>query len=173
MVVQDVLTQVTVVLAALGVIIAVVYYFFDLRNRRKVRKSDMSMRVFATSNTDEFQSADMLLQYAIFTDYADFKKRYGPFSEIKPIHRAIRVVSVFFEALGLLLYHKLIDEQMLWDAYQVVHRWEKVKPIIEHLREELNEPRYMQWFEYLYNCFKEQETQRMIRQQPIYRIKSR
>jgi hypothetical protein len=168
--VQDVITQVSVFIAATGVIIAVVYYFFDVRNQSKIRKSDMFMRVFATSNNDEFQSADMLLQYANFTDYADFEKQYGPFSTIKPIHRAIRVISVFFEALGLLLYRKLIDEQMLWDSYQIEHRWEKVKPIIEHLREELNEPRYMEWFEYLYNWFKAQEKQGKVRQQPIYQV---
>jgi hypothetical protein len=100
------------------------------------------------------------------------EKKYGPFSEIKPIHRASRVVSVFFEALGLLLYHELLDEQMLWDAYQVAHRWEKVKPIVKHLREELNEPRYLEWFEYLYTWFKEQENQGKVRHQPIYQITS-
>ena len=166
---QDVFTQISVYIAVIGVIIAVIYYFIDLRNRGKLRKSDMFMRVFASSNNDEFQAADMLLQYADFTDYADFEKKYGPFSEVKPIHRAIRVVSVFFEALGLLLYRDLIDEQMLWDAYQIAHRWEKVKPIVEHLRKELNEPRYLEWFEYLYNWYLKQEKQQKVRQQPIYR----
>ncbi len=170
---QDAFTQISVYIAVIGVIIAVIYYFIDLRNRGKLRKSDMFMRVFATSNNDEFQAADMLLQYARFTDYTEFEKKYGPFSDIKPIHRAVRVVSVFFEALGLLLYRNLLDEQMLWDAYQIIHRWEKLKPLVEHLREELNEPRYLEWFEYLYNWSKEHEKQPGVKRLPIYRMNTR
>ncbi len=78
---QDVFTSISVGLAASGVIFAVIYYFFDLRNRRKVRKSDTFMRLFTHLNNEEFHDADMLLQYAEFSDYGDFRKQYGPFSD--------------------------------------------------------------------------------------------
>ncbi len=169
---QDVFTQISVILAASGVIFAVVYYFFYLRNVTKVRKSDTFMRLFTHINSDAFQDADMLLQYAEFSNYADFEKQYGPFSARKPIHKAVRIIAIYFEALGMLMYRKLIDEQMVWDTFQIKHRWEKIAPVIKQLRKELNEPRYIEWFEYLYNWYVEQETQRRVRQEPIYLIES-
>lgn len=169
---QDLITSISVFLAASGVIIAVVYYFFYLRNLSKVRKSDSFMRLFTNVNNEAFHEADMLLQYAEFSDYVDFEKRYGPFSARKPIHRAIRTIVFYFEAVGMLLYRKLIDEQMVWDVFTIKHRWEKVAPLVKQLRIELNEPRYMEWFEYLYNWYVKQEKQRGVRQQPIYLMES-
>jgi hypothetical protein len=169
---QDVITSISVFLAASGVIFAIVYYFFDLRNRRKVRKSDTFMRLFTHLNNEEFHKADMLLQYAEFSDYADFQKRYGPFSDQQPIHRAIRMVSFYFEAIGMLMYRKLVDEQMVWDVFTIKHRWEKVESLVKQLRKELNDPRYMEWFEYLYNWYIKQVKNRRARQQPIYLLES-
>ena len=123
-------------------------------------------------NTDVFHEADMLLQAAEFSDYADFEKKYGPFSTQKPIHRAIRVIAVYFEAIGMMMYRKLIDEEMVWDIFTVKPRWEKIAPVIKQLRKELNEPRYMEWFEYLYNWYVKQEKQPGVRHQPIYLLDS-
>jgi hypothetical protein len=152
------------------VIIAVIYYFFDLVNRRRIRRSEEFARLFTSINTERFHDADILLQAAEFSDYADFEKQYGPFSAGKPIHRAVRIIAFVFEAVGLLMYHNLIDKQMVWDVLQVKHRWEKIAPLIKQLRKELNEPRYIEWFEYLYNWYLKQEKQRGVRQQPIYRM---
>lgn len=168
---QDAFTSISVVLAASGVTIAVVYYFFDLQNRRKVRRSDSFMRLFTHMNDETFHDADLMVQYAEFSDYEDFEKKYGPFSTRKPIHRAIRLVAFYFEAVGMMLYRNLIDEQMVWDTFQIKHRWEKIAPIIKQLRKELNEPRYMEWFEYLYNWHLKQEKQHGVRLDPIYRMR--
>ncbi len=130
------------------------------------------MKLFANLNTEAFHEADTLLQYAEFSSYADFKKKFGPLSARTPIHRAIRIIAVYFEAIGMLMYRKLIDEQMVWDTYQVKHRWEKVAPIIKQLRKEVNDPRYLEWFEYLYMWYLNQEKQQKRRQEPIYQIKA-
>jgi hypothetical protein len=130
------------------------------------------MRLFTHLNNEAFHDADMLLQYAEFSSYADFEKQYGPFSARKPIHRAIRIIAIYFEAIGMLMYRKLIDEQMVWDTFQIKHRWEKLAPLVKQLRKELNEPRYMEWFEYLYNWHLKQVKQPGVRQQPIYLVES-
>ena len=167
---QDAFTSISVFLAASGVIIAVVYYFFYLRNLSKVRKSELFMNLFG--NMDEaFHEADLLLQYTEYSDYADFEKQYGAFSARKPIHKAARIIAFYFEAVGMLMYRKLIDEQMVWDVFQIKHRWEKVAPLIKQLRKELDEPRYLEWFEYLYNWYLKEEKRGKFRQQPIYRLK--
>jgi hypothetical protein len=161
-----------VFLAATGVIIAIIYYFFYLRNVTRVRKSDTFMRLFTHLNNEEFHKADMLLKHAEFSSYADFEKQYGPFSSQKPIHRAIRIVSFYFEAVGMLMYRKLVDERMVWDVFTIRHRWEKVEPLVKQLRKELNDPRYMEWFEYLYNWYMKQTKQRKARQTPIYQLEA-
>jgi hypothetical protein len=72
----------------------------------------------------------------------------------------------------MLMYRKLIDEQMVWDTFQIKHWWEKIAPLVKQLRKELNEPRYIEWFEYLYNRYLKQEKQPRVRQQPIYLMES-
>jgi hypothetical protein len=57
---------------------------------------------------------------------------------------------------------------MVWDVFTIKYRWEKVAPLIKQLRKELGEPRYFEWFEYLYNWYVKHEKQRGVRKQPIY-----
>lgn len=129
------------------------------------------MRLFTHMNNETFHDADLMLQQAEFSSYEDFEKRYGPFSDRKKIHRAFRIVTFYYEAIGMLLYRKLIEGQMVWDVFTIKYRWEKVAPIIKHLRKELNEPRYFEWFEYLYNWYTKQEKLRKTRKQPIHQTK--
>jgi len=35
--------------------------------------------------------------------------------------------------------------------------WKKIKPIVEGIREQFNDPRFYEWFEYLYNEMQKRE----------------
>ena len=149
--VQDVISTASLVIASVSVTLGLIYYYLNTRRAQKREKIDMVMRVYMSYNTQEFHAADALLLSTEFTDYDDFKKKYGPPSGQDPISLALRKVNSAYELLGFLLYHKLIDLSMIQNHFQVAQHWEKVKPLIEAARIGFNDPKYFEYFEYLYN----------------------
>ncbi len=148
---QDVVSTVSLVIASVSVTLGVVYYLLNSRHARKREKIDMAMRLYMTYNTQEFHAADALLLSTEFTDYADFTKKYGSPLGQEPIHLAFRKVTSAYELLGFLLYHNLIDLSMVQNHFRVEAHWEKVKPIMEAARIAFNDPKFYEYFEYLYN----------------------
>jgi hypothetical protein len=90
-----------------------------------------------------------------FKDFQDFTKRYGmPFSE-KPEHIAVFVTVNHFDAMGYLLHRKMIDFELV-RLLPTIATWEKMKPLVEGLRERYSRS-LLTWFEYLYNEVKKRE----------------
>ncbi len=165
---QDLFTSFSVIVAAASVVVGVVYYSFYLRSLGRVRRVDLFMRFVALLDTEEFMNADLQVLTLEFTDYADFERKYGSFSKNAPIHRAIRMVCNYFEAIGFLLYRGWIDKEMVWDVFTLKPRWEKMRPIVLVMREEMQDPRYLEWFEWLYNWYVKYEKHPNTRHEPIY-----
>lgn len=133
--------------------------FFHLRQQVKVRQTDLVWRLYSDLNRKEFHEAWTKTINLEFKDYNDLVKRYGqPFSG-KPVTSAIIMVANFFEGVGVLLHRKLVDISMVEELLPVEMTWEKMKPIVAGMREQFNEPRFYEWFEYLYNEMKKREQQ--------------
>ena len=94
-----------------------------------------------------------------FEDYNDYKKKYAPtgFPE-KPEALALATVSVFFHGVGILLYMKLIDINLVARLFPTapIYTWEKMKPLVEGFRKERGPQMYAE-YEYLYNEIKKRE----------------
>jgi hypothetical protein len=75
--------------------------------------------------------------------------------------RAVSEVCSFFDDIGVLLRRKLIDIRLVSDLFGswVRSYWEKVKPLIEGRRKDLNDPTIYMWFEYLYNEMQKRQQQ--------------
>jgi len=89
-------------------------------------------------------------------DYDDFMKKYRmPAKSIVPLWQ----VSKFFDGVGVLLRRKLVDIGLVDELFhtEATLLWEKVKPLAEGRRKELNQPTVYQCFEYLYNEMKKRE----------------
>lgn len=149
--VQDVLSTVSLIIASVSVTLGVVYYLLNARRARKREKLDMVMRIYAAYNNSEFHSADSLLLSTEFTDYDDFVEKYGNPRGREPIHLAVRLVCNAYSLLGLLLFNKLMDIHMVQSVFEVERHWQKVKPLVEAARKELEDPTYLMYFEYLYD----------------------
>jgi hypothetical protein len=149
--VQDAISTTSLIVASVSVTLGVIYYLLNSRSARKREKIDMAMRVYMTYNNNEFHTADALLLATEFTDFDDFMKKYGSPMGQDPIHLALRIVINAYELLGFLLYHNLIDLSMVQTHFRVEDHWEKVQPIIEAARTAYNDPRFYEYFEYLYN----------------------
>jgi len=147
------ITEISAIVAAAGVLVGVAYYILDMRNQTRIRKTEMLMRLYASSTNNEFMDAFWKVMSIDVKDYQDYVKRYGELSETdKPMNRAFFKTATFYEMVGVLLLRKLIDLVTVYDVWgstNPIMLFEKIKPIVLFLRRELNEPAMFIGFEYL------------------------
>ena len=155
---------ISIAIASAGVFVAAVYYVFQIRHQVRMRKTDLVMKLYSTFTSKEFTDAEQDVLALQFTDFEDFRKKYGPrFSqEIRETSKSTTVVLGFYELVGTLLYRKLIELVLVYDVFgssNVKDMFEKVKPLILGLRSERNNPLEFTGFEYLCNEIKRKEPQ--------------
>ena len=147
--------SISAVVAAVGVIVGVVFAVLQLRDLVKTRQTDLVMTLYSTFGSKEFQEQWAKFLSADYTDYNDFVKMYGlTWPEI----------GIFFEGVGVLLHRKLIDIGLVDDLFTgpIKITWEKSKHIVEDAKKQLNQPQWAEWFEYLYNEMQKREQQLVI-----------
>jgi len=161
------ISTVSIVIAAASVVAGVVYYSFQLRHMVKTRQdvvktrqADMLMRLYSTWGSEDLQKAATEVMNLEFKDYNDFSKKYGKQWET-PTHIAVFKVGWFFNGIGVLLHSKLADIGLIdrLFGYMVIWLWKKMKPIVEGAREQFNQPKSLEWFEYLYNEMQKREQE--------------
>jgi hypothetical protein len=144
---------ISIAVASAGVFLAAIYYIFQIRHQKKMRQSDLVLRLYATFGSKEFQEHWAEFIKGDYKDYNDFVKKYNIRSNPAPES------TYLFEALGVLLKNKLIDISLVDDLFTGPSKWfwEKLKPIAEDTRKKLNYPQYAEHIEYLYNEMKKRE----------------
>jgi len=152
--------SISATVAALGVIVGVVFAMLQLRDLVKTRQTDLVMRLYSTFGSREFQEAWVETLRMEFKDYHEYLKKYGAASE-KPTYTSVNMVASFFEGMGILLRRKLIDITLVDDlqSTDIILTWHKMKPIVEGWRKHFNRPQMSEWFEYLYNEMQKREQQ--------------
>jgi hypothetical protein len=150
---------ISIVIAAAGVLIGVVYYILDMRHQNKVRQTDLVMRLYETFGSDDFQRAGREVSEIAYQDYDDFVKKYGEPGSEEPIPVAITKLHYFFEEVGVLLSRKLVDIDLIDQlmGFNIMIIGSKTMPILEEARKRANLPRIRANFEYLYNEMKKRE----------------
>ncbi len=143
--------SISALVAAVGVIVGVVLTTAELRNLGKQRQTDLVMRLHARVGTREFIDAWEKIRTREFDDYNKYMKKYG-LSDIA-------IVMMFFEGLGVLFHRRLIDIDLVAELFRESSKmmWEKTRPIVEGLRKQYNQPRWVEYWEYLYNELKKRE----------------
>jgi hypothetical protein len=147
------ITEISAILAAVGVLIGVIYYVLDMRNQGKIRQTDLVMELYSEASSKELLEA-----------YNDFF-----FQDLRNIEYLMRKPSLwvsynmycmFYERVGILLHRKLIDIELVDDLFSIDIKnvWDKVKPIVEEVRKRGSIwEAYYEWFEYLHNEMKKRE----------------
>ena len=150
----------TGIIAAVGVLVGVVFATLQLRDLVKTRQTDLVMKLYETFDSREFQDAWVETLRMEFSDYKDYLRKYGGTSE-KPSYVSVNMVAGFFEGLGILLRRKLIDIALVDDLFSsdIMLGWHKMKPIIEGWRKQFNRPQMSEWFEYLHDEMQKREEQ--------------
>jgi hypothetical protein len=148
------IVEVSAIVAALGVIIGVVFTIIELRNLVKQRQTDLLVKIAPWINISsiELQQAVVRTLNTEYKDYDDFLKRYGQLHSEKPEQTAILAVLNYLEGIGILVRRKLVDIGLIYDFWSgdITTIWEKVKPIVEGEKRKWNYPLLLN-SEYLYN----------------------
>ena len=143
--------EISAVVAAAGVLVAVAYYVLDMRNQSKMRKTDLLMRLWSFGGDEVMDALNKILGLQ-FKDYEDFASKHGSLGSEDPTQRALWRVFNYFALLGILVDAKLIDLETVvhitgFSTPQMLY--EKLKPLISGLRKDWREPYLMQDFEYI------------------------
>jgi len=147
------MSTVSIVVASSGVFAAAIYYISQIRHQTRVRQTELIMRLYSDYRSNEFREALIKVANLQFEDYEDYVKKYGPWFSDEPAHKAMVMVAMYFEGIGILLHRKLIDTNLAYDLFNtpITLFWEKMKPVMLGLRRQANDPKVWVWFEYLYN----------------------
>jgi len=151
-------TVFSIVIAAASVTIAAIFAIFQLRNLVKARRMDMIMRLYLGWGEAEMKKSFSRVMAAEITTYEEFAKKHGPWAH--PDHPQIWTdvdrILWFANGYSYLVYKGLADIRDIEDLFGhgVPMMWEKVHPLVEGVRRELNSPKTWQWLEYLYNELK-------------------
>jgi hypothetical protein len=152
---------VSIVIASASVMAGVLYYIFQIRHQTKMRQTDLIMRLYSTLGSKEFVENDPKIFNQEFKDLEGFLQKYSSFSKFMESsdYAPFMMDSMFFEGVGILLYRKLVDIELVDDLFSspIITIWEKTKPMTEALRKHFDRPQIAEWFEYLYNEMKKRE----------------
>jgi len=150
--------SISAIVAAIGVIVGVVFTYSEVGNLVKARRTDVSWRIYQSFCSKEFLEAVYKVWNLEFEDYNDFVKKYGPPFAENPVAVALAIVGNLYEGAGELLYRGLADYESVSNI-PIGMMWEKMKPIVEGARKQYNFPTLFNKFEYLYNETKKREQQ--------------
>jgi hypothetical protein len=128
---------------------------------RRLRETDVILRLSSLWSLEN-EKAFARVFACEFEGYDDFVKRYCSILDMKPgqeyeLKLLFGVVLSQMETMGLLLKRKIVDADLMYDIYPGIRLWEKVKPIVEGARKELNDPGVWACFEYYHNEMKKYE----------------
>ena len=146
--------SISAIVAAVGVIIGVVFTVLQLRDLVKTRQSDLLMRMHLAFSSKEYSEAALKILSTDYKDYDEFIKKYGHVFAEGPVQTEFLMMGMFFEGIGVLTKRKLADISLVSDLFAVEWFWEKMKPLAEGLRKQFNNPHVYEWFEYLSNEWK-------------------
>jgi len=157
------ISSISAIVAAVGVLIGIVLALLELRHLRRERQTDLFVKMAPWLNMDSSKLLEAYVKVlnTEFKSYDEFVKKYGsPLAE-KPEQIAIMTIGNYFEAIGALLRRKLLDIDLMWDYWgeTFMMLWEKLKPYVDGVKKEFNQPEFGDSTEYLYNEMSKRKQQ--------------
>jgi len=152
------IVEASAIVAAVGVLIGVIFTIMELRNLVRQRQTDLVTRLSSDISTNrEFLEALVDVYEVEFKNYDDFVKRYGKPMSRNQVPMSFMMIGNFFEQIGVLYRNRLINASLISQLFPTDTMWEKMKPLAEGMRKEYHQPELFEWFEYLYNELQKRE----------------
>lgn len=150
------LQTLSVMIAAVSVVVVTSYYVLNISNARKTRQAQLFMQIHNQWNDRKFVEEFMeLLNLWEWNDQDDFWNKYGQRTNPEA-YVSLTSILWYFEGVGVLLKKGLIDINLADALYsdRYVRFWEKFNPILQGIRDDYENPQYYQNGEYLHKELK-------------------
>lgn len=138
------ISEMSTIVAAVGVLIGVVLTVVELRNLVKQRKTDLVTNLYSIYSSEGFQKEWHTFMTEELGSLKTYQDKFGV--EFPPS-------AVFFNEIGILLEKGLIDVNLVNSLFGgVIPRyWKKFKPFLVTCRKEIGQPKLGRGLEYLGN----------------------
>ena len=149
---------ISVMIASASVIGSAVYYTLETRHQRRIRQTESIIRLSPWFNMDakEIQEAISNVCSAEYTDYEDYLKKYAG----KPEQKSLKLLGNYFEGVGLLVYMKLVEMEIVFNFWGDVAEsvWDGNEEIINGMRKDSGTPYTFEYWESLVKEFKKRKA---------------
>ncbi len=145
------ITSFSAIVAAISVVIGVIFAILQMRDATKMRHTGLVIQLNPALNVDinDLIEASKKIWSLEFNSYEEYLEKYGnPMSD-----KAIVTIASYYDGLGFLLYKRLITDIDMIEYFTeggIIQIWEKLKPIIIGMRKAINSPELFKSFEYIY-----------------------
>ena len=148
---------ISVVIASASVIGSAIYYMIETRHQRRIRQTESIIRLSPWFSLDakEIQEAISNVCSLEYTDYKDYLAKYDG----KPEQISLKLLGNYFEGIGLLVYMKLVELDIVFNFWGDVAEsvWDDNEELINGMREDSGTPFTFQYWEFLVKEFKKRK----------------
>jgi len=148
---------ISVVIASASVIGSAIYYMIETRHQRRIRQTESIIRLSPWFSLDakEIQEAISNVCSLEYTDYKDYLAKYAG----KPEQISLKLLGNYFEGIGLLVYMKLVELDIVFNFWGDVAEsvWDGNEELINGMREDSDTPFTFQYWEFLVKEFKKRK----------------
>jgi hypothetical protein len=148
----------SVMIASASVIVYTVYFIVENRRQRKIMQTDSIIRLSPWFNIDA-KNIQEAISNVCFMEYADYKDYLGKYAG-KPEQKSLRLLGNYFEGVGLLVYMKLVDINIVYNFWGDVAEsvWDENEEIINGMRKDTGTQWTFQYWEFLVKEIKRRNT---------------
>jgi len=150
-------STVSIAIASAGVLAGVIYYVLEIRHQSRLRRTESVIRLspWFNMNAREVQEAVAQVCSIEYKNYEDYLEKYSE----KPEHMMLKILGNYFEGIGILVYRKLVQADIVYDLWGDIIRssWEKIQPLVADMRQDTGDSNTFRFWEYLYDKMKKRE----------------
>jgi hypothetical protein len=144
----------SIVIASAGVLAGVIYYVLEIRHQSRLRQTESVIRLspWFNMNAREVQEAITQVCSIEYENYDDYLERYSG----KPEQMMLKILGNYFEGMGILVYRKLVEADIVYDFWGdiIQSSWVKIEPLVVDMRKDSGDINMFAFWEYLFDEMK-------------------
>jgi hypothetical protein len=148
------ISTVSIVIASAGVLAGVIYYVLEIRHQSRLRQTESVIRLspWFNMNAREVQEAITQVCSIEYENYDDYLERYSG----KPEQMMLKILGNYFEGMGILVYRKLVEADIVYDFWGdiIQSSWVKIEPLVVDMRKDSGDINMFAFWEYLFDEMK-------------------
>jgi hypothetical protein len=93
-----------------------------------------------------------------YKNYEDYLEKYSE----KPEQMMLKILGNYFEGIGILVYRKLVEADIVYDFWGEIIQssWEKIQPLVVDMRKDIGDANIFRFWEYLYTEMKKRREKK-------------